>query len=304
MLMICSSCSHHNDGGKFCEQCGTPLTAPTSDATTVLQPKREEAAAAAADATTVLQPNREANGAPNQHVPNQYQGYNQPPYQGAPQQPNRYIESTKKVSKMYFGYFLQVLKQPYASTQKVGAEHLINGIITMVLYAFLIPFTLYFFIKNTSNSIGSFFGSSSSIEVPFSEVVLKPTLAFAIFIFLICLFTLAAVKLGRSQASFQEVTARFGSLLIPIVAILLVALIMSLLDIKLFVVVLLLALLGSIFLVPALVIASFKKDSAFGLDAIYGTFVTYILTFIAFAIMGDMLASSLMEVIEDAMYFF
>ena len=48
---------------------------------------------------------------------------------------------------MYFGYFLQVLKQPYASTHNVGAEHLINGIITMVLYAFLIPFTLYFIIK-------------------------------------------------------------------------------------------------------------------------------------------------------------
>ena len=300
--MICPSCSHHNDGGKFCEQCGTPLTATNSDATTVLQPKREEAAATA-DATTVLQSKREESYA-QPPVSNQPQGYNQPPNQGAPQQPNRYIESTKKISKMYFGYFLQVLKQPFASTHNVGAEHLINGIITMVLYAFLIPFTLYFFIKNTTNSIDSFFGTSSSIEVPFGDVVLKPTLAFIIFIFLIFLFTFVSIKLGRSQASFQEALARFGSLLIPIVAILLVSLVMSLLNIKLFIVFLLLALLGSIFLIPTLVIASFKQHSAGGVDVIYGTFITYILTFIAFAIMGDMLVSSLMRAIEDAFSFF
>ena len=51
--MICPSCSHHNDGGKFCEQCGTPLTATNSDATTVLQPKREEAAARCNNCITI-----------------------------------------------------------------------------------------------------------------------------------------------------------------------------------------------------------------------------------------------------------
>ena len=236
---------------------------------------------------------------------NQGYAYNQPPNQGAQQQqqPNRYIESTKEISKMYFSYFLQVLKQPYASTKNVGAEHSVNGIITMVLYAFLIPFTLYFFIKNASSGIDSFLGNCT-ISVPFGEVVLKPTLAFAIFIFLIFIFTFVSIKLGRSEATFQEALARFGSLLIPIVAILLVSLIMSILNIKLFIVVLLLGILGSIFLVPALVIVSYKKNSSDGVDVFYGSFITYILTFIALAIMGDMVASSLMTAIEDAFSFF
>ena len=79
---------------------------------------------------------------------------------------------------------------------------------------------------------------------------------------------------------------------------------MSVLNIKLFIVFLLLALLGLIFLIPPLVIASFKGHSTGGVDVIYGTFITYILTFIAFGIMGDMLASSLMRAIEDAFSFF
>ena len=51
MLMICPSCSHQNDGGKFCEQCGTPLTATNSDPTTYAT----EREAAAAEARTVVQ---------------------------------------------------------------------------------------------------------------------------------------------------------------------------------------------------------------------------------------------------------
>ena len=299
MFMLCPNCSHHNDGGKFCERCGTPLTAANSDATTILQPKKE-AAAGSADATTVLQPNRGENHT-QQPVPDQStQGYNQPPSQGAPQQSNRYIESTKKVSKMYFSYFVQVLKQPYASTYNVGAEHLINGIITMVLYAFLIPFTLYFYIKENAEKLGfDFFGLIGSTEVSFVETALKPTFAYAIFILLIFLFTFASVKLGRSQASFQEAIARFGSLLIPIVAILLISLIMSILNIESFFIVLVLALLGSVFLVPALVIASFKGHSNSGVDVIYGTIITYILIFITYSIMEEMFASTLGIALRD-----
>ncbi|MCQ6277098.1 zinc ribbon domain-containing protein [Bacillus sp. V3B] len=258
--MICPNCSHQNEGGKFCEKCGTPLT---------VEVNRE--AAVTFEATNTSQP--------------------QQPQQ--PVQPNRYIESTKRVSKMYFGYFMQVLKQPYASSQNVGTEHFINGIITMVLYAFFIPLTLYFGLKGALSSVNSFsadlFGSSTSMEVPFTDVVLKPTFTFIIFIFLIVLFTFVSIKLGRVNVSLKEVIARFGSFLIPIVAILIIGVIMSILEIKLFAAVLALGIVGSIFLVPPLVIASYKKETSDGVDVIYGSFITYLLTVIAISIMGDML---------------
>jgi hypothetical protein len=287
ILMICPNCSHQNDGGKFCEKCGTPLIPENTN--------REEAAASS-DARTVLQPE-------SQQVHYQQPVYNQQQSAPVQPQPNRYIESTKKISKMYLGYFFQVLKQPFASTHNVGSEHFINGIITMILYAFLIPFTMYFFIKEAANGINSFgselFGSSTpSIEIPFTDVVLKPTFAFIIFIFLVALFTFVSVKLGRENATFKETIARFGSLLIPVVAILFVALVMSILNIKLFIVLLVFGILGSLFLVPALVITSFKKQSG-GVDAFYGAMITYILTFIAIAIMGDMLLSVFQEAFSN-----
>lgn len=290
--MLCPNCSHQNDGGKFCEKCGTPLIPVNSN--------REETAASS-EARTVVQPE-------SQQVQYQQPVYSQ--QQSAPVQvpPNRYIESTKEISKMYLGYFIQVLKQPFSSTHNVGSEHFINGIITMVLYAFLIPFTAYFGIKKLVDFIyktilgGNIFGEivgSNVPKVPFFDFVLKPTLFFAIFILLVAVFTFVAVKFGRVHASFKEIISRFGSLLIPIVGLLIIALLFSILKINFFMTILLIAILGSIFLVPPLVIASFKKDAG-GVDLFYGSFITYILTFILIGIMGDMVFSDAIDQFKNA----
>ncbi|KAF0821294.1 zinc ribbon domain-containing protein [Cytobacillus firmus] len=264
--MICSNCSHKNDGGRFCENCGSPLT----------QGGGQEAAVAMENASA------------------------SPTTSG---QSNKYIESTKNISKMYFGYFMQVIKKPYASAQAVGAEHFINGLITIVLYSFIIPLMFYFALKGILADMNSFssglFGEELQINPPFADVVIKPAFAYAIFIMLVAVFSFAAIKLGRINASFQEVVARFGSFLIPFVALLAIALIMSILKIKLFLLFLFLGFVGSIFMVPPLVIASYKKSSEEGVDVIYGSLITYILTFVAIAIMGDMLFNTLKDAFSD-----
>ena len=258
--MICPNCSHENEGGKFCVKCGTPLKI---------------------DANNEVAPTSETTAPP------------------AAVQPNKYIESTKKVSKMYFSYFMQVLKQPYASSQGMGTEHFINGLITMVIYSFLIPLTTYFGLKGVLNQFSPFGSDLFGSSIPFSDVVFKPTFAYLIFILLVTIFTFAAIKLGRVNASFKKVTARFGSFLIPTVAIFIIALIMAILEIKMFMVLLIFGFIGSIFLVPPLVIASFKKETKEGIDVIYGSFITYALTFIAIAIMGDMLFNALQSSFYD-----
>jgi len=253
----CQNCQHENEGGKFCEKCGAPLSSDSYN----------EAAATAS---------------------NQSQ-----PVTG---QANQYIAGAKNVSKMYFSYFLEVLKKPYASSVNVGQEHFINGIITIVLYSIFIPLMLYFALKGLFAEMSGFaseFMGETNISVPFTDVVIKPALAYAIFIMLVAVFTYAAVKLGRVNVHFKEVIARFGSFLIPSVAILAIALIFSILKVKLSIFIALLGFLTSIFLVPPLVIASFKKQSQEGVDVIYGALITYVLTFVALAIMGDMLFESL-----------
>ncbi|MDQ1144136.1 hypothetical protein QE429_000963 [Bacillus sp. SORGH_AS 510] len=269
--MQCPACSHQNEGGKFCEQCGTKLVSNAFQET-----------ASAVDVEPTSNPSYQQSQVNTQ--------------------PNQYLEGAKNISKMYFSYFLQVLKKPYASSKSVGSEHFINGIITMVLYSVVIPLMIYFGLKtllSSVNEFGSMFGGEMDIQPPFTDVVIKPTFAYAVFILLVASFTFFAIKLGKVNVTYKEVISRFGSFLIPFVAILFVALIMSILKIKLFLLFLFIGFITSIFIVPPLVIASYKKESQEGLDVIYGTLFTFVLTFIAIGIMGDMLFESIKSAVTD-----
>ena len=86
---------------------------------------------------------------------------------------------------------------------------------------------LYFALKGLFAEMSGFaseFMGETNISVPFTDVVIKPALTYAIFIMLVAVFTYTAVKLGRVNVHFKEVIARFGSFLIPSVAILAIAL--------------------------------------------------------------------------------
>lgn len=258
--MTCTNCNHLNDGGKFCEKCGTALLSSQS------------ASVEAAASASLAEP--------------------------AGNQQHQYIEGAKNISKTYFTYFLQVIKKPYASSVGVGSEHFVNGIITLALYAILIPLMLYFAFKGVLADMGGFGGEflgefSEEIQPSFTDIVLKPILAYAIFIMLVATFTFSSVRIGGSIASYKEVVARFGSFQIPFVAILAIGLIMSILKIDLFFFFLFLGFIGSVFLVPPLVIASFKQNLQLGFDVLYGSLLTYVLSFIAIWIMGDMLFEAL-----------
>ncbi|MGE8204650.1 hypothetical protein ACQKP0_08805 [Heyndrickxia sp. NPDC080065] len=260
--MKCQICQHENEGGRFCENCGSKLITSTKDETAATV----ESAHSSSDKV-------------------------------------QYFETTKKISNQYFNYFIQVLKKPYASSQSVGSEHFINGIMTIILFSLLIPLIFYFALKGVLadfSSYGSnFFGTPVEIKPPFTDIVIKPFFAYIIFTFLVITFTFASIKLGRINVSYKEVTARFGSLLIPFVSLLAISLIMSILKIKFFFYFLLLGFIGSIFMIPPLVIASYKKDHQEGVDVIFGSLLTYVLTFISISIMANMLFEVLRSVFSS-----
>lgn len=258
--MKCMKCQYENEGGKFCENCGARLegTSETEVAVSVEPVHQSE-----------------------QRI-----------------QTNQYLETTKKISKQYFSYFMQVLKKPYASSKNVGSEHLVNGIITIVLYCLFIPLMTYFGVSGVLskvNDFGSFLGTDLNIKPPFTDIVIKPVFAYVIFTLLVATYTFAAVKLGKVSASYKEVIARFGSFLIPFVLLLAIGFVMSILKMKLFILFLILGFIGSILVVPPLVIASYKKEKQEGLDVVYGTLLTYILIFITNIIMARILFEALLN---------
>ncbi|WP_243298674.1 zinc ribbon domain-containing protein [Bacillus litorisediminis] len=276
--MICPNCSHENEGGKFCVKCGTQLSS-TSD-------------------ETVIGPDNQPVQAPHQ-VSGTKEEYVSQPEPASNVQASQYVEGAKKISKSYFNSFVQVLKQPYSASVKAGEEQFINGIITIILYSLLVPLIIYFALKGVIGDLNDFgaefFGESMDINPPFADVVIKPFIAYVIFIFLIAAFSFVAVKLAKVNSSFKEIVSRFASFLIPFVTILALALILSLLNVSLFIYLLFFGLVGAIFLVPALVVTSYSKASQEGLDKVYGILITYVLTFIALRIMGEMLFDSLVS---------
>ncbi|RCX20580.1 hypothetical protein DFP94_103311 [Fontibacillus phaseoli] len=199
---------------------------------------------------------------------------------GDRQQANEYLESAKKASKLYFKFFASALKSPLTYARSVGREQFVNGIITMILYSLVIPLIIY----------SGFHRLAGFMDHPLLNVVVRPTLAFAVLVVLTAAYCYLAVWYGKGKASFQDVVARFGVYLVPFTALLLLALLFAVLQINLFQSLLLMVgLFGSIFSVPAFVIAGYIPEKGAALDQLQSTILVYIAAFITVGLLGDIL---------------
>ena len=262
--MKCPNCQHENEGGNFCENCGTRLV-EASESNGLLpdhKVKEEEKATAPAE---------------------------------------DYLKKTKDQSKQYINYFVDVCKRPYARMQEpMERQHFTHAIITIILFCLFIPLSIYFGLKGLLSSLNSIdtygFGGGAYIELPFMDVVILPSLALGIFLVLVAAFTFLSVKLGRVNVTFKEVLTKYGVLLIPFVFLLAIGLILSLLKVSLFILFLSLGSVGAVYIAVPMVITFYKKDAPEdGLDAAYGTLLTYILIGVLVYIMGEMLFDSLLS---------
>jgi hypothetical protein len=252
----CPKCHFRNEGGKFCERCGTALGNYSM--------VNETAAAITVESH--------------------------------PTQTNKYVEGAKSVSKTYVNYFKETLKNPYASSMSVTRDHFNHALITIALYAILIPLSLYFGLKSLIGGLGEITGGlfgPEEISLPVGDFVVKPILSYAVFIALVVSFTILALKVRKVKFDLQEVVARFGTILIPIVTLLVIGLLLSIIGLKYFMFFVLLGFITSVFMIPAIVITSYKGEETNSFDSIYGVLLTYTLTFITIYIMNDILFSSI-----------
>ncbi|WP_062350655.1 zinc ribbon domain-containing protein [Bacillus kwashiorkori] len=253
--MKCMKCGHENASGKFCTKCGSPLNANENEVAATVETTQQ----------TVLQ------------------GGGQGQSQSNPQ-----LEQAKRISKNYYTYFIDVLKQPLSQTNKVGQNQWVNSLITIALFSLLFPLTLYV-------SLGDL---REWIESPFLNGIIKPFIGFAIFIVLMSAYTFGALKLSKLDVDFKVVLSRFGTLLVPVVVLFLLAFIMSLLDASLFAALLVFGFLIAIFAVPPFVLISFKKENNSGLDIFYSTLIIYLLAFLTIGLIGEFMFSIFLDMIE------
>ncbi|WP_256758781.1 zinc ribbon domain-containing protein [Cohnella sp. WQ 127256] len=283
--MQCTQCGQINQSAKFCVKCGTQLqVAATSETASNNFPP---------STSSVPQP-------PVSHQPLPVQLSKSVEQPAASAQMNPQLQQVKQVSKQYLNYFLEVLKSPMRTGQSSNAGHMVNGLITLILFALILPLMVYFQLRGQVSRIG--FGFEDHIS--FVDVVIKPSFFLFIIVMLVNSIMFLVLKIGNVGVSYREVTARFGSFMIPAVAFFLVSLLFSFISDGSVVMGLLIGLgLFSWLVAVCLVIFSFKKDHTSGMDAFYGVIITYAASIILIALLGEDIASTLFGNLENSFFF-
>lgn len=235
--MNCSNCGHFNEGGKFCVKCGHKL--------------QEEAAVSQAAAAS------------------EYQPQPQPAY--ALQQPNQRVRQAKKVSKSFFSYFAEGIKNPTATAQAAGESQFVNALITVILYALSIPIMLYVGWKLLLIQF-----VRSMFKLPIISEELAPS-------------DMEDFNTGADLIKATDINSiihfNFTDFVFKQGIFIFIGLVLAFLHVEYFSYFMNFGLL-SIFLVVPFTIASFKQSGTSGLDRIYSTLIVYVvitivLTFIA-----------------------
>ena len=261
-MKICGNCQHANDEGNFCENCGAKL------------------------------------------------GEGEIPVAGGAQvqvQPNQQLETAKNASKIYFGYFLDQLKAPHAKIREIGNAHLINGFITIVLFSLFLPAMVFYgikenikgFVKDMDKLIGweledFLFTINGLVDDSLKlAVITKPVLATLLLILVMVSLTFLGAKFSKLQASFQVIAARYGALLVPLVALCAAGIILSLLGFNVFGYIFLLSIMGAVFLIPPFILRSLDQTNKGGLDVVLTTLLIYVVSLIVLGLIGEYLFDAL-----------
>ncbi|WP_147423878.1 zinc ribbon domain-containing protein [Cohnella endophytica] len=289
--MQCTQCGQINQSAKFCVKCGANLqAAATSEGANIgFQPPVQPLPAA--------QPQPQ----PQQTSYQQSRPNLQKPVAHA--HPNPQLQQAKQVGKQYLDYFLEVLKSPVRKGQNSTDADMVNGLITLILFSLVLPLIAYIKARATFRRF-DFGGFGFADSVSFSGVVIKPFFFLIIIVLLVNSVMFLVLKLGNVNLSYREVTARFGSFMIPSVASFAVALLFSLISSGSVIMGLLIGIgLFSWFVAVCFVIYSFKRDQTSGLDAFYGVILTYIACAILIALLGADLAHTLFRGLDSPLNF-
>lgn len=232
--MFCPNCGS-NETGKFCTKCGTPL--PNLEKETVAH-------------STVAQPTQPAQPEYQQQVNNNQNGG-----QG------------KQVSRQYFSFLTDSLKQPLKFSNSVNSTNFVNGLITLILAAVFQALFAYGVAKQLTEffmrGFGGFGHFGDELKVEFFDVFIKEFFVAALILGIYVVVIFAAIKLvNKSEASFQDVLARFGSyMVVPAIGFLVMFLAVILgLGLK-FIIILFLLTYGAVNLAFVLTTVSFKSNT-------------------------------------------
>ncbi len=209
--MKCVNCASEQASGKFCGKCGSALEVTSSPTVEVQQTATVENVTS----QTTQQPTSTAK-------------------------PNEHVELVKKTSKMYVSYVKEFIKQPSRIFQ-VTDQQFLNSIITIAIILLLASYTVFLavktFYKNTVGMAGSLvsmfggeFGNEILPKIEFFPIFGKAFMFFLMLLAISVAISFAVTKLSKQQLHFKQLISIYGTLLLPVIGIVLLAFLFILIN--------------------------------------------------------------------------
>lgn len=269
-MLVCEVCNLKQEEGKFCGGCGGKLIEvpdEMQEVNQVQQPIDEVAVS------------REVPVAVNTREP---------------------MEKVMETSKVFGAYFMDYLKHPSRIFSKPERE-LKNGIIGILILAFLISISFYMLVNNYTHQVYSYLGGSSSVFLSvFGNALIFIVIAIAIIISILFLIN---AFFGKAY-TFKQMISIYGAHMTPAIVIVGLTFILALLKSNTFGTILLFVTIGLMLTtIPLYIISSLLARNPKGIDPLYGYMLYLISVGIAFSIfISVMLDSAIGGFLDDIMY--
>ncbi|SDB80919.1 Double zinc ribbon [Pelagirhabdus alkalitolerans] len=197
---------------------------------------------------------------------------------------NEFVEQSKAISKAYISYLPNAIKHPYASSKHMtdNKGDMINSIITLLLFSFLIPFFSYVVAH-------SFY---RGLTPSFWDMTLRPFILITISIAVITAVMFGVIKLMKLNYSFIRVMTTFGTLMVLPTLSVAVSIVLFIIGLQEFSMVVLgfALILFTLSFIATIISLADASDTKPAIDGYYGVILTIIGVLIAGQILGEALS--------------
>jgi hypothetical protein len=186
-----------------------------------------------------------------------------------------------KHAKQYVDYIKQHIKLPSKRSESVNQNEKINGIITLSLFAIILPLLLYIPLAKS--------GLTDWIDDAFFTLFLKPLFIVVLLLAILVGIIYGIAQLMKVKVHIFDVLARFGSYMVVPTGLTLIALLFSLIGAEKVTIFFLYFGLLSVGTAICFILYSYRSTQTNGLDPFYGVILTYLALGIVIYFIGDSL---------------
>ncbi|WP_368652767.1 hypothetical protein AB4Y30_13640 [Ornithinibacillus sp. 4-3] len=267
--MLCPACGHEQETGKFCGKCGTALTENQANQSSSGISNEEKVQDSIIENQDSVDMSRE-NVAIKQEEPAKEKTVDEQLAQS-----NVNMEVIKEKTMNYWNYVVDYAKQP-SKVFNYKQHELLSAIITILIFTFFISLTVFSYLKFFSAEV--FYLSSEGIK--FFPVIFYTGLFILLTMGIATLCLFLVIKLFGPDYVYPKIITIYGTKLIPMIAITLVALFLTV--VRLFTagnMMLTIIFIFAILAIPLYILGKALQEKTKVLDSFYAS-VVYVVGFI------------------------